>query len=416
MLVDRPLYMERVARYVDAPMVKVLTGPRRAGKSRLLALTAQLLRERGVPEDRIMYLDFDALELDTLRSAQALSQHIASVMPPDGRIYVLLDEVQEVEQWERLVNSLAAEGRADVYVTGSNSTLLSSELATYIAGRYVSIDVWPLSFREHLAFAAAYPRQDVGGAGNTAATENVDAEFTRYLRCGGFPGIVVAGFAESDARAAVADIYRSTLIRDALTRHAIRDTEMFERVAAFTLDNIGNPFSARRVAAFLKSQHRSVNHQTVANYLAALAEAFVITRVPRFDIRGKALLATDEKYYVSDHGLVHALFGYSDQRLGGVLENIIWAELRRRGWHVRIGKSGAAEVDFVADRHSARLYIQVAVTVLASPETRRREYAPLEQIRDSYPKYVLTLDPAASDTTGGIRHQRIPDFLLDNTY
>jgi predicted AAA+ superfamily ATPase len=408
--------MERIARYVDAPMVKVLTGPRRAGKSRLLALTAHLLRERGVPENRIMHLDFDALELVDLRSAQALGRHIADVIPPDGRIYVLLDEVQEVTEWERLVNSLAASGRADVYVTGSNSTLLSSELATYIAGRYISIDVWPLSFQEHLAFTAAYPREDVDGTATLADPGRGDVEFTRYLRCGGFPGVAVAGFAEPDARAAVADIYRSTLIRDALSRYAIRDAEMFERVAAFALDNIGNPFSARRVAAFLKSQGRSVNHQTVANYLAALAEAFVVTRVPRFDIRGKALLATDEKYYVSDHGLVHALFGYSDQRLSGILENIVWAELRRRGWDVRIGKAGAAEVDFVADRHSERIYVQVSVTVLASPETRRREYAPLEQIRDSYPKYVLTLDPAAGDTTGGIRHQRIPDFLLDNTF
>jgi predicted AAA+ superfamily ATPase len=416
MLVDRPLYTERIARYIDAPMVKVLTGLRRTGKSRLLALTAQLLRDRGIPPERIMHLDFDALELEALRSAGALNEHIKRTMPTDGRIYVLLDEVQEVTQWERLVNSLASSGRADVYVTGSNSRLLSSELATYIAGRYVSIDVSPLSFREHLAFAQAFPAADPTDPENAAIAGNVDAQFTRYLHCGGFPGVMVAGFGQADARAAVADIYRSTLIRDVLSRHAIRDAEMFERVAAFALDNVGNSFSARSVAAFLKSQHRAVNHQTVANYLAALTEAFVVSRVPRYDLRGKALLATEEKYYAGDHGLVHALFGYSDQRLPGVLENIVWAELRRRGWEVRIGKVGAAKVDFVADSQGERLYIQVATTVLASPETRQREYEPLERIRDSYPKYVLTLDPAAGDVSGGIRHQRLPDFLLADTY
>jgi predicted AAA+ superfamily ATPase len=431
MLVDRPLYMERIARYIDAPMVKVLTGLRRSGKSRLLELTAGLLRQRGVPAERILRLDFDALELEPLRSAAALNEHLKQVLPSEGRVYVLLDEIQEVAGWERLVNSLVAAGRTDVYITGSNSNLLSSELATYIAGRYITIEVWPLSFREHLAFTAQFPAregQDYGDAptavGNDTAQFPVrvgrsagnEAEFGRYLRRGGFPGIAVAGFNDTDARAATADIYRSTLIRDALTRRAVRDAELFERVAAFALDNVGNPFSARRVAACLKSQNRAVSHQTVANYLAALEEAFVLARVPRYDIRGKALLATEEKHYAGDHGLVQALFGYSDQRLPGLLENIVWAELRRRGWEVRIGKVGAAEVDFVADRQSDRLYVQVAVTVLASAETRRREYAPLEQIRDSFPKYVLTLDPAAGDRTNGIQHQRLPDFLLSDAY
>jgi predicted AAA+ superfamily ATPase len=309
-----------------------------------------------------------------------------------------------------------AEGRADVYVTGSNSNLLSSELATFIAGRYISVEVWPLSFREHLAFAAAYPVRDRGDAQGFDTAWGGGDEFTRYLRRGGFPGVAVAGFDDADARGAVMDIYRSALIRDALTRHAIRDTEMFERVAAFALDNVGNPVSARRVAAFLKSQRRSVNHQTVANYLAAMEEAFVLARVPRYDIRGKELLATQEKHYAGDHGLVHALFGYSDRRLPGVLENIVWAELHRRGYEVRIGKAGEAEVDFVADRGSERLYVQVATTILASEETRRREYSPLEKIRDSFPKYVVTLDPAAGDVTDGIRHQRVPDFLLSDAY
>ncbi|GAB3761663.1 hypothetical protein BKA15_006258 [Microlunatus parietis] len=406
-LVDRPLYLDRIEPFIDAPVVKVLTGMRRSGKSRLLELTAGLIRGRGVPAERILHLNFDSLEWSHLRTAKALDSYIASELPADGQRYVLLDEIQEVDEWERLVNSLTVDGRTDLYITGSNSRLLSGELATYIAGRYISIDVWPLSFREYLDFTATYSNRE---------TSRTDEEFTRFLRYGGFPGVHILPFEESDARALVTDIYRSTLVRDVLTRHAIRDADMFERVATFALDNVGNPFSARRVAAYLKSQRRAIRHETVLNYLSALAEAFVIARVPRYDLRGRALLATDEKHYAGDHGLVHALFGYSDQRLPGVLENIVWSELRRRGYQVTVGKVGPAEVDFVATRRDETLYVQVAATIAASAATRQREYAPLAAIPDNHPKYVVTLDPLAGDRTGGIIHQRIPDFLLADTY
>ncbi len=403
-LVARPRYLDQIVPFVDAPVVKVLTGLRRSGKSQLLALVIRLLADRGVPGERICHLDFDSLDNAHLTTAAALHEHITAVLPDDGRVYVLLDEVQEVDEWERVVNSLQATGRVDVYLTGSNSHLLSSELATYIAGRYVSIDVMPLSFAEHLDFAA-----QLAGRDPTRTAE----EFERYVRLGGFPGTHVASYSEREVRVLVQDIYRSTLIRDVLTRHQIRDADMFERVAAFALDNVGNPFSARRVAAFMKSQNRQVNHQTVAGYLNALAEAFVLVKVPRFDVRGRALLAMDEKYYVGDHGLVHALFGYSDQRLPGVLENIVYAELVRRGYTVTIGKVDTLEVDFVDERSNERCYVQVTVTA-ADPQTRRRELAPLQKIADSYPKFLLSLDPMAGGNTDGIRHQRIPDFLLSD--
>ena len=406
-LVDRPLYLDRIEPFIEAPVVKVLTGLRRSGKSRLLELVAQRLRDRGIPPERIVHLNFDSLELAPIASAQALHAHLADTLPSRGRVYVLLDEIQEVSEWERLVNSLVGDGRTDLYITGSNSRLLSGELATYIAGRYVSIDVWPLSFGEYLAFGAAYSGRDMSRTGQ---------EFARFLRYGGFPGVHVVSLEETDARSMVADIYRSTLVRDVLTRHAIRDADMFERVAAFAIDNVGNQFSARRVAEFMKSQRRSIRHETVLTYLSALTEAFLISRVPRYDVRGRALLATDEKHYLGDHGIVHALFGYSDRRLGGVLENIVWLELRRRGYDVTVGKVGPAEVDFVARRQDDTIYVQVAATIAASAETRRREYAPLEAIADNHPKYVLTLDPLAGDRTGGIYHLPIPDFLLSDTY
>jgi uncharacterized protein len=406
-LVNRPLYLDRIEPFIDAPVVKVLTGLRRSGKSRLLELVAQRLRDRGISQERIVHLNFDSLEWASIASAQALQAYLADALPPQGRVYVLLDEIQEVSEWERLVNSLVAEGRTDLYITGSNSRLLSGELATYIAGRYVSIEVWPLSFGEYLAFGAAYSNRDIS---------RTSEEFARFLRYGGFPGVHVVSLEEADARSMVTDIYRSTLVRDVLTRHAIRDADMFERVAAFAIDNVGNPFSARRVAEFMKSQRRTIRHETVLNYLSALTEAFLVSRVPRYDIRGRALLATDEKHYLGDHGIVRALFGYSDRRLPGVLENIVWLELRRRGYDVTIGKVGPTEVDFAARRQEDTVYIQVATTIAASAETRRREYAPLEAITDNYPKYVITLDPLAGDNTGGIHHLPIHDFLLSDTY
>lgn len=405
-LVNRPVYLDRIEPSIDAPVVKVLTGLRRTGKSRLLELVAQLLEARGIDPARIIHLNFDSLEWAHLASATALDQYLKASLPTQGRVYVLIDEVQEVEDWERLANSLLADGRTDLYITGSNSRLLSGELATYIAGRYLAIDVLPLSFAEYLEFSATYLGRDV---------DRTDVEFARFLRYGGFPGVHTAPLEERDARAMVTDIYRSTLVRDVLTRNAIRDADMFERVAAFAIDNVGNPFSARRVADFMKSQRRSIRHETVINYLAALAEAFVISRVPRYDIRGRSLLATDEKHYVGDHGIVHALFGYSDQRLPGVLENIVWLDLRRRGYQTTVGKLGPTEVDFIARREDETLYVQVATTIAAA-ETRLREYAPLEAISDSYPRYVVTLDPLAGDNSGGIRHMRLPEFLLAGSH
>lgn len=401
-LVERPLYIERIEPFIDVPVVKVLTGLRRSGKSRLLDLVAKRLRERGVADERILHLNFDSLELSDMASAVELNKHLKRTLPPEGRVYVLLDEIQEVDQWERLVNSLLAEGRTDLYITGSNSRLLSGELATYIAGRYVEIDVFPLSFAEYLAFARAYSDRDTG---------NIDAEFRRYMQFGGFPGVHVAELNDSDARLMVSDIYRSTLVRDVLTRHKIRDIDMFERVAAFAVDNVGNPFSARRVSSFMKSQHRTIGHETVLNYLSALAEAFLLTRVPRYDLRGRALLATDEKHYLGDHGIVSALFGFSDHRLPGVLENVVWMELRRRGYEVTIGRIDVAEVDFVARRQQDVRYFQIATTI-AAEETRRREFGALERVPDNHPKYVLTLDPIAAGNERGIRHMRIPEFLL----
>jgi predicted AAA+ superfamily ATPase len=402
-LIDRPAYLDLMVGYLDKPVIKVLAGMRRSGKSSLLALLAARLEDRGVPPERIVHIAFDAMRFDALREAPALHERIVNETPKEGPVYVLLDEIQEVDGWERVVNSLLADGRFDVWVTGSNSKLLSSELATYIAGRYVALDVSTLSFAEHRAFEAA------SGASREGDTEE---SFWKYVRRGGFPGVAFAGFDDAQAARAIADVYGSILIRDVLGRHRFRSPEMLERVALFALDNIGNPFSARRVADFLKSQRLSLNHQTVGEYLRAFGEAFVLTRMPRFDLRGREILATSEKYYAGDHGLVNALFGYSPSRLPGLLENIVQAELHRRGFDVFVGKVGEREVDFVAQYQDRRVYIQVTTT-MAEATTRQRELAPLRALPDAYPKFVLSMDPLAGDVTEGIRHLRVPDFLLD---
>ena len=406
-LVDRPLYLDRIEALIGAPVVKVLTGLRRSGKSRLLELVADRLQSRGISSERIFHVNFDSLELVQFATAESLNALIKETVPAQGPVYILLDEVQEVRDWEKLVNSLIADGRFDISIPGSNSRLLSGELSTYIAGRYISIDVLPLSFAEYLAFGGAYSNRDM---------TRIDEEFERFTRLGGFPGIHVTPLDDQTSQQMVSDIYRSTLVRDVLTRNSIRDVDMFEKVSAFVIDNVGNPFSARRVAEFMKSQRRKVSHETVLNYLNALAEAFVVTRVPRYDVRGRALLATDEKHYLGDHGITSALFGDSRQRLPGVLENIVWMELRRRGYEVFVGRVGKAEVDFVARRQSEVIYVQVSVTIAASEETRRREYAPLEAIVDNYPKFVVTLDPFSGDNAGGIHQMKIPDFLLSDQY
>lgn len=399
----RPSYLAAVEPYVDQPFVKVLTGLRRSGKSTLLALIAQRLEERGVRPDHVLRFDFEALDLLPLTGAEALNAHVTGLLVDTERYYLLLDEIQEVDGWEKVVNSLIATRNVDIYVTGSNSRLLSSELATYIAGRYVTIEVSTLSFAEHVAFVTQFDPQ--------SAASTAD-HFDDYLRRGGFPGLYAGSFTDAQLYQVVEDIYASALIRDTISRRNIRNVDMLQRVATFALDNVGNPFSARSVVDFFKSQRRKVDTETVLSYLDAMTESFVLTRIPRYDIAGRKLLTVNEKYYAGDHSLIHAMLGYSDRHLPGVLENIVQAELRRRGNRVVVGKADGREVDFIAERGDDRTYVQVTTT-MTSDRTRERELAPLLAIRDSHPKIVLSLDRHAGGNEAGIKHRYLPDWLLD---
>jgi predicted AAA+ superfamily ATPase len=406
-VIERDIYMERIGPYIGKPYIKVLTGIRRCGKSTILLLLRERLKAEGVNEDHIIHINFENLSYMDLLTAPKLRAYILDRMKDGGVYYVLLDEIQEVAEWERAVNSLMVESRADIYITGSNSKLLSSELATYIAGRYVSVEVMPLSFAEYIRFRT----------GNAAPPEALALAglFRDYLRRGGFPRIALDNNDYEEDYKTVYDIYSSILLLDTVKRHNIRNLELLSRVIRFVFDNVGNVFSAKKIADYFKSQRRGIRVETLYNYLEALEESYIITRIPRYDIRGKEILKTNEKYFAGDHSLIYALLGYQDHRISGVLENIVMQELKRRSYTVYTGRLGNREVDFIAQRRTEKLYIQVTYT-LDSETVIQREFAPLLDIRDSWPKYVLSLDQFWQDTVEGIRYKSLPEFLLMKDY
>lgn len=402
-MIVRERYMQPVRDFMDKPVVKIITGMRRSGKSGLLELTRQELLARSVNDQNIIFINFESLRYEALRNYQALYAEIADrAEQAQGRLYILLDEIQEVDGWERVVNSLRVDFDCDIYVTGSNARLLSGELATLLAGRYVEIRVYPLDFKEYLDFAA----------GNEVEAKLTRQEqFSHFVHFGGLPGIHQIKWEESRIMQYLNDIYNSVLLKDVVARHKIRDTELLERIVFYLMDNIGNTFSAKTISDFLKSQGRKLSTETVYNYLKALESAFLIHKAARFDIKGKRILETQEKYYLADSGLRHAVMGYRDNDIAGVLENIVFMELLRRGFSVKIGKQDAAEVDFVADRSDERLYIQVCY--ILTPENIDREFAPLEAIADNYEKLVLSTDTLLRVNRSGIRQQNIMEFLLE---
>ncbi|AVM68180.1 ATPase [Lachnospiraceae bacterium oral taxon 500] len=402
-MIVRERYMQPVRDFMDKPVVKIITGMRRSGKSSLLELTRQELLARSVNDQNIIFINFESLRYEALRNYQALYAEIADrAEQAQGRLYILLDEIQEVDGWERVVNSLRVDFDCDIYVTGSNARLLSGELATLLAGRYVEIRVYPLDFKEYLDFAA----------GNEVEAKLTRQEqFSHFVHFGGLPGIHQIKWEESRIMQYLNDIYNSVLLKDVVARHKIRDTELLERIVFYLMDNIGNTFSAKTISDFLKSQGRKLSTETVYNYLKALESAFLIHKAARFDIKGKRILETQEKYYLADIGLRHAVMGYRDNDIAGVLENIVFMELLRRGFSVKIGKQDAAEVDFVADRSDERLYIQVCY--ILTPENIDREFAPLEAIADNYEKLVLSADTLLRVNRSGIRQQNIMEFLLE---
>jgi predicted AAA+ superfamily ATPase len=403
-MILRPSYIDVLKSFIDKPQIKILTGIRRSGKSTVLQLLRQELLELGVNEQQIIAINLESFAYADLLDTKQLYRFIEEQLTPGQRSYLLLDEIQELVNWEKLVNSLQVDFDVDLYITGSNSHLLSSELATYLAGRYVEIPIYTLSFREFLDFRKHYHLDE---------STHSDL-FLTYLRQGGFPVIHTVSYSEEAADRVIYDIYSSVILRDTLQRYKIRDVELLERVVKYALDNIGNTFSGKNVADYFKSQQRKIDINTVYNYLHALEGAFILHRVPRYDLKGKEILKTQEKFYVSDVSIVYATLGIRDRMIAGVLENIVFLELRRRGYQVFVGKYGTTEIDFVAEKNNQRIYVQVAYR-MENEQTIQREFGNLLAIPDQYPKYVVTMDPFWKDTINGVRHLYISDFLLNES-
>ena len=403
-MIKRNLYLEEIKKYMNKPIIKVITGMRRSGKSMILKLIQEELENVGIIKENIIYMNFESLIYIDIKDFETLYKHIIEkTFNKKGKIYILLDEIQEVKGWEKAINSFLADLDIDIYITGSNANLLSSELATYIAGRYVEIKIYPLSFQEYIDFVSENNKEN---------PLSLDEYFNQYLNFGGLPGIHIFNYNKEEIYQYLVDVYNSILLRDVITRNNIRDIELLERVVLYIMDNIGNTFSAKSISDFLRNQGRKLSVETIYNYLKALENAFIISKVQRYDIKGKNILETQEKYYLSDLGFRHAKLGYQSNDISGYLENIVFLELLRRKYKVNIGKQNNKEIDFVANLRDENLYLQVTY-LLASEETIEREFSPLKSIKDNYSKLVLSMDNLPESNVEGIKRKKIIDFLLE---
>lgn len=404
-MILRPYYINQINAFIDKPQIKIITGIRRSGKSTFLKILKNELIDRNVDEAQIVLINFESFNFSGISDGSKLYHYVKEIINKDKKYYLLFDEIQEVKDWEKAVNSFLVDFDVDIYITGSNSHLLSSELATYLTGRYVEIPIYTLSFIEYLAFRKHYFKEN----------DSEKNEFVNYLKLGGFPVIHTVNYTEETAYKVVHDIYSSVILRDTIQRYKIRDVELFERVVKYAFDNIGNTFSGKSVADYFKNQQRKIDINTVYNYLHGLEGAFILYRLSRFDIKGKEILKTQEKFYVSDISLIYATMGYKQQMIAGLLENIVFLELKRRGFTVYIGKLGSKEIDFIAEKKGERIYLQVCYK-LDNEQTIEREFGNLLLIDDNYPKMVISMDEFWQGTVQGVKHYYITDFLMSENW
>ena len=395
-MIKRELYMKQIRPFIRQNIVKVLTGIRRCGKSVMLTLIQDELKENGISADNFISINFESRAVDYVKSVEDAYAHIKSVCNKIGsKVYLFLDEVQELNGWETLVNSCMIDFDCDIYVTGSNAKLLSGELATYLAGRYVKINIYPFSFKEVTLMLP---------------DKSTDECFREFIQWGGMPFLYQFPMDEKDKKQYLSDIYDSIMIKDIVSRNKIRDVEQFKRLLMYLIGTIGNTFSSSGIAKYLKSEGRTISTETMYNYLEYCQTACLVNLVPRQDLVGKNMLQFQEKIYLTDHGIREAIYGNNFRDIGQVLENIVYMELVRRGYKVTVGKNKQLEVDFVAEKSGQREYYQVAY-LLADKETADREFEAFRDIPDNYPKYVLSLDEFDFSRDGYL-HKNIKEFLL----
>lgn len=399
-MIVRSHYLKLLKTYRDIPIVKILAGIRRCGKSTILEMLSEDLIQSGIAADHIISMCYTSEDFDDGMTSKDMYKAIKGKMTDNGRYYLLLDEVQEITGWEKAVNSLLENTDTDIYVTGSNSKLMSSEISTYLTGRYISIPVFTLSFAEYMEF-------------KKSSKLSPKELLTEYIRMGGFPIVARGSFDERSAYQIVEGIYNSVITSDITKRHNITKFDLFNRVVKFIVENVGKTFSANAIAKFLKSEGRSLSVEAVYNYLEWLEKAFVIYRCQRYDLQGKSVLKTQEKFYLADASLKYCIMGFNPKSIAAILENIVYFELQRHGYEVYIGKNETKEIDFVAVRRDERIYVQVCRRL---PEQSDREVANLLEIKDHYPKYVVTLDELAAGNINGVKIMHLVDFLLCSEY
>jgi predicted AAA+ superfamily ATPase len=403
-MIQRETYMKQIRPFIGKELIKVLTGMRRSGKSVMLELIKKELIAQDVSDSQFISFNFEDMNNARFCTAEALHEEISrKVEHLRGKVYFFLDEIQEVEGWEKCINSFRVEFDCDIYITGSNAKLLSGELASYLAGRYVEFVVYPFSFEEfanlHASVFPATPKQET---------------FTKYLTLGGMPYLSCLHYEEAPSRIYLQDLYNSVVLKDIVKRNNVRDVDLLERIIAYVFSNVGTTFSALSISKYFKSENRTVAPETIMNYINYCVNAFLFFQVRRQDVRGKKLLAINEKYYITDHGIREAVFGGNTKDINLILENIVFMELLRRGYKVTVGKVGTKEIDFVCEKRNSKLYIQVAY-LLASNETIEREFGVYNTIRDNFPKYVLSMDEFDM-SSDGIVHKNIRDFLIDHDW
>ncbi len=395
---NRKEYLGQMAKWQDKPVIKVITGMRRSGKSTLIKLFINHLHKKGISKNRILYINKESLQFEHINTYKHLfDTTIIQYKNTGKKLYIFVDEIQLIEDWEKAIISLFSDEIADIYITGSNARMLSEDLATLLGGRYIKIPIYPLTLDEFLLFSGS--------------ESDKETRFNEFLQFGGLPGIHHLHWEKLIIYEYLGSVFDTIVLKDIVRRNNIRNVALLEKIIYFIFDNIGQIFSAKRVADFLKKEKRRINIETVYNYINFLIDAHVVYRVPRYDIKGKRHLEVREKYFLSDIGLRHAILGYRNEDIGQLLENIVFIELKKRGYKISIGQLGESEVDFIVEKEDTKVYLQVTY-LLSSQETIEREYAVLIKIKDNYPKYVISLDKISIPEKDGIKHLNLFDFLL----
>lgn len=403
-MIERPLYLDKIMPFVDTPFVKILTGVRRCGKSTILKMIIKKLKEeKHVDDEQILNYRFDSMEYEDMITKE-LYLELKSKILQSKKTYLFLDEIQEIEGWEKVVNTLASDFDVDIYITGSNSRMMSSEISTYLTGRYITFHIYTLSFEEYLTFKKSY-----------TTLRDLKQEFSQYVQLGGFPATHLQDYSQDEVYTIVKDIYNSTIFSDIVRRNQVKKIDQLERVVKYTFNNIGNTFSAKSISNYFKSEQRKIDNETVCSYLEKLQKAYILHKCSRYDLQGKDILKTQEKFYLADVSLRYSVLGYTVDSVASSLENIVYLELKRRGYDVYIGKIKDKEIDFVATKQNEKIYVQVTQEI-KSEKTQKREYEQLLEIRDNYPKYVVMADDFAGGNYEGIKTMNIVDFLLSKEY